>query len=51
VGERRISYRILIGRSEGSRTLGRPRRDWEDNIKMVLQELGWLRIGTVGGLL
>jgi hypothetical protein len=41
----------LIGRSEGRRTLGSSRRDWDDNIKMGLQELGWLKIGTVGGLL
>jgi hypothetical protein len=33
-------HRILVGRPEGRRTLGRPRRKWEDNIKMVLQEVG-----------
>jgi hypothetical protein len=38
-GERYI--RILVGRPEGRRPLGRPRRRWEDNIKMNLQELGW----------
>jgi hypothetical protein len=49
---------ILVGRPEGRRPLGRPRRRWEDNIKMDLREgLGmWigfigLRIGTGGGLL
>jgi hypothetical protein len=40
VGEKRGAYRILVGRSEGRRPLGRPRRKWEDNIKMDLQEVG-----------
>jgi hypothetical protein len=40
-GERRGADRILVGRPEGSRPLGRPRRRWEDNIKMDLQEVGW----------
>jgi hypothetical protein len=34
-------FRILVGRPEGRRPLGRPRRRWEDNIKMDLQEVGW----------
>jgi hypothetical protein len=59
MGEGRGAYRILLGRPEGRRPLGRPRRRWEDNIKMDLQEVGWgewtrliwLRIGTGGGLL
>ena len=33
-------YRILVGKPEGKRPLGRPRRRWEDNIKMDLQEVG-----------
>jgi hypothetical protein len=33
-------YRVLVGKPEGKRTLGRPRRKWEDNIKMNLQEVG-----------
>jgi hypothetical protein len=41
MGEVRGAYRILVGRPEGRRTLGRPRRRWEDNIKMDLQEVGW----------
>jgi hypothetical protein len=41
MGEKRGEYRILVGRSEGRRPLGRPRRRWEDNIKMGLQEVGW----------
>jgi hypothetical protein len=40
-GEERGAYRILVGRPEGRRPLGRPRRRWEDNIKMDLQEMGW----------
>jgi hypothetical protein len=38
---KRGAYRILVGRPEGRRPLGRPRRRWEDNIKMNLQEVGW----------
>jgi len=33
-------YRVLLGKPEGKRPLGRPRRRWEDNVKMDLQELG-----------
>jgi hypothetical protein len=33
-------YRVLVGKPEGKRPLGRPRRRWEDNIKMNLQEVG-----------
>jgi hypothetical protein len=40
VGERRGVYRVLVGRLEGKRPLGRPRRRWEDNIKMDLREIG-----------
>jgi hypothetical protein len=40
-GAKRGAYRILVGRHEGRRPLGRPRRRWEDNIKMDLQEVGW----------
>jgi hypothetical protein len=39
-GEGRGVYRILVGRSEGKRPLGRPRRRWDDNIKMDLREIG-----------
>jgi hypothetical protein len=38
-GERRGVYRILMGKPEGKRQLGRPRGGWEDNIKMNLQEV------------
>jgi hypothetical protein len=39
MGERRVVYRVSVGKREGKRPLGRPRRRWEDNIKMVLQEV------------
>jgi hypothetical protein len=41
MGEGRAAYSILVGTPEGRRPLGRPRRRWENNIKMELQELGW----------
>jgi len=57
MGEGRGVYRVLVGKPEGKRPLGRPRHRWEDNIKMNLQEVGgvvgtgwsWLRTGTGGG--
>jgi len=53
----RGAYRVLVRKPEGKRPFARPRRRWEDNIKMGLQEVGcwlwtessWLRIGTGGG--
>jgi hypothetical protein len=55
-GEGRGVHRVLVGKPERKRPLGRPRRRWEDNIKWDLQEVGvvgtgWsgLRIGTGGG--
>jgi hypothetical protein len=41
MGEDRAVHRVLVGEPEGKRPLGRPRRRWEDNIKMGLQEVGW----------
>jgi hypothetical protein len=41
MGERRGAYRALVGKPEGRRPLGRPRRRWEGIIKMDLQEVGW----------
>ena len=57
MGKRRGVYRVLVGKPEGKKQLGRPRRRWEDNIKMDLQEWvmrvwngsSWLRIGTGDG--
>jgi len=40
MGDRRGVYRVLMGKPEGKRPLGRPRRKWEDNIKMDHQEVG-----------
>jgi hypothetical protein len=40
-GEKRNAYRILVGKPEGKRPLGRPRRRWLNNIKMDLREIGW----------
>jgi hypothetical protein len=59
MGEKRNVYRLLVGKPEGKRPLGRPRRRWIDNIKIDLLEirlelwtgLVWLRIGTGGELL
>jgi hypothetical protein len=41
MGERRGAYRALVGKPEGRIPLGRPRRRWEDNIKMDLREVEW----------
>jgi hypothetical protein len=40
MGDRKVAYRILVGKPVGKRLLGRPRPRWEDNIKMDLQEVG-----------
>jgi len=40
MGEKRGVYRVLVGKPEGKRPLGRPMRRWEDNIKMDLQDVG-----------
>jgi hypothetical protein len=47
MGETRNAYRILVGKPEGKRPLGRPRRRWEDNIKMDFREIGWDGNGLV----
>ena len=59
MGVRIGTYRDLVGRPEGMRPLGRPRRRWEDSIIMNVQEMGcgartgmiWSRTRTGGGLL
>jgi hypothetical protein len=40
MGERRGAYRVLVGKPEGKRPLGKPTHRWEDNIKVDLQEVG-----------
>jgi hypothetical protein len=40
MGEGRVVYRVLVGKPDGKKALGRPRRRWEDNIRMDLQEVG-----------
>jgi hypothetical protein len=40
-GKKRNAYRILVGRPEGKRPLGRPRHRWMDNIKMDFRDIGW----------
>jgi len=57
MGEDRGVHRVLVGKPEGKRPLGRPRRRWEDNIRWIFRKLegvvgtgwSWLRIGTGGG--
>jgi hypothetical protein len=59
MGEGRSVYTVSVGKPEGKRPLGRPRRRWENNINMDLREIGLdgltgfgrLRIGSIGGLL
>ena len=57
MGEERGVYRVLLGKPEGRRPLGRPRHRWVDSIRMDLRDvgiwtgLGWPRIGTGGGQL
>jgi hypothetical protein len=41
IGEKKNAYRILVGKPEGKRPLGRPRRRWVNNIKMDLREKEW----------
>jgi hypothetical protein len=41
IGEERKGYRVLVGKPEGKRPLGRPRRRWEGGIRMDLREIGW----------
>jgi hypothetical protein len=59
VGEEREAYKVLVGKPEGKRPLGRPRRRWENGMRIDVREIGlgvwigfdWLRTGTGGGLL
>jgi hypothetical protein len=48
MGEKRNAYRLLVGKPEGKRPLGRPRRRWVDNIRMDLGEVGWSHVDWIG---
>jgi hypothetical protein len=48
MGEKRNAYRLLVGKPEGKRPLGRPRRRWVDNIKVDLLEIGWGGVDWIG---
>jgi hypothetical protein len=45
MGDRIITYTDKVWRQDGKRPLGRPRRRWEDNTKMDLQDVGWVGMG------
>jgi hypothetical protein len=52
MGERRGVYRVLVGKPEGRRPLGRPRSRWEDNIRIYIQKvgcggMGWIELAQV----
>jgi hypothetical protein len=48
MGEKRKEYRVLVGKPEGKRPLGRPRHRWVDNIMMDLGEVGWNDVDWTG---
>jgi hypothetical protein len=48
MGAKRNAYRLLVGKPEGKRPLGRPRRRWVDNIRMVLGEVGLGDVDWIG---
>jgi hypothetical protein len=48
MGEKRNAYRLLVGKPEGRRPLGRPRRMWLHNIRMDLVEVGWGDVDWIG---
>jgi hypothetical protein len=49
MGQGRKVYRVLVGKPEGKRPLGKPRRRWEDGIRMDIREIGWKdRVDPVG---
>jgi hypothetical protein len=47
-GEKSNAYRLLVGKPEGKRPLGRPRRRWVDNIRMDLGDVGWGDVDWIG---
>jgi hypothetical protein len=48
MGEKRNADRLLVGKLDGTRPLGRPRRKWVDNIRMDLEEVGWGGVDWIG---
>jgi hypothetical protein len=48
LGEKSNAYRLLVGKPEGKRPLGRPRRRWANNIRMDLGEVGWGDVDWIG---
>jgi hypothetical protein len=48
MGEKRKAYILLVGKPEGKRPVGRPRRRWVDNIRMDLEEVGWGDVDWIG---
>jgi hypothetical protein len=48
MGAKRNTYRILVGKPEGTRLLGRPKRMWVNNIKMYPREIGWYGLDPSG---
>jgi hypothetical protein len=48
MGEKRNTYRLLVGKPEGRRPLARPRRRWLDNIRRDLGEVGWGNVDWIG---
>jgi hypothetical protein len=48
IEEKRNAYRLWVGKPEGKRQLGRPRRKWVDNIRMDLLKLGWSDVDWIG---
>jgi hypothetical protein len=48
MGEKRNAYRLFVGKREGKRPLGRPRRRWVDNIRLDLREVGWGDVDWLG---
>jgi hypothetical protein len=48
MGKKRNAYRLLVGKPEGKRPLGRPRRRWVHNIRMYLVEVGWGDVDWIG---
>jgi len=45
--EIRNAYKVMVGKPEGKRSLGRPRRSWKDNIRMDLREIGWEVVDSI----